>query len=273
MRSSLSSKEMLIVLDNAESILDPKRANAKEIYSLVNELCQTKTISLCITSRITTVPPHCKRPKISTLSMEAACNIFYGIYSDDGRSSIIDNLLQRLDFHALSITLLATTASHNGWGYNRLAKEWDIQRAQVLQTDYNESLAATMELSLASPTFHSLGPKARDLLEVVAFFPQGIDEENLDWLFPTISNRKNVFDKFYVLSLTYRNNGFVTTLAPIRDYLGPWDPQSSPLLCATRDHYSSRLSLCVVPEASGFEEAEWIVLEDCVRGCERGTPA
>ena len=262
LRPLLSSKEMLIILDNAESILDPKGTNAKEIYSLVDELCRIKTVCLCITSRITTVPPYCKRPKISTLSVEAACDIFYGIYSDGERSDIIKNLLQRLDFHALSITLLATTASHNGWDYDRLTKEWGIQRAQVLQTYYNESLAATVELSHATPTFHSLGPDARNLLGVVAFFPQGIDEKNLDWLFPTISNRKNMFDTFCVLSLAYRSADFVTMLAPIRDYLCPQDPQSSPLLCATRDHYFSRLSVYIAPEAPGFEETAWIVAED-----------
>jgi tetratricopeptide (TPR) repeat protein len=262
LRPHLSSKEILIVLDNAESILDPKETGAREIYSVVDELCQFKTICLCITSRITTVPLRCERPEIPTLSMEAACDIFYGIYRNVPRSGTINNLLKRLDFHALSIKLLATTASHNGWNHDRLAKEWDAQRAQVLQTDYNESLAATIELSLSSPTFLSLGPIARDLLGVVAFFPQGIDENNLDWLFPAITNGKNIIDKFCLLSLTYRSNGFVTTLAPIRDYLTPQDPRSSPLLCATRDHYLSRLSVDVSPGKPGFEEARWIVSED-----------
>jgi tetratricopeptide (TPR) repeat protein len=262
LRPFLSSKETLIILDNAESILDPKGVNAEEIYSVVDELSQFKTISLLITSRITTVPPRCKRPEIPTLSMEAACDIFYDIYGDRGRSTIINDLLERLDFHALSITLLATTASHNGWDYDRLAKEWDVQRAQVLQSDYNKSLAATIELSLSSPTFHSLGANARDLLEVIAFFPQGIFEKHLDWLFPTSSNVQVSFDKFCVLSLTHRSNGFVRMLAPIRDYLGPRDPRSSPLLCATRDQYFTRLSVDVGPSMPGFEEARWVVLED-----------
>jgi tetratricopeptide (TPR) repeat protein len=262
LRPFLSSKEMLIVLDNAESILDPKGTNAEETYSVVDELSQFKTISLLITSRITTVPPRCKRPEIPTLSMEAACDIFYDIYGDHERSSIIGDLLERLDFHALSITLLATTASHNSWDYDRLATEWETQRAQVLQTDHNKSLAATIELSLASPTFHSLGSNARDLLAAVAFFPQGINEKNLDWLFPTIFNGKNTFDKFCLLSLTYRSNGYVTMLAPIRDYLGPLDPRSSPLLCAARDHYTTRLSVVIRVGVPEFEETKWIVSED-----------
>jgi hypothetical protein len=78
--------------------------------------------------------------------MESACDIFYGIYGDGGRSDIANDLLRRLDFYALSITLLATTASHNAWDYDRLASEWDTHRAQVLRTDYNGSLAATIEL-------------------------------------------------------------------------------------------------------------------------------
>ena len=262
LRPLLSSKEMLIILDNAESILDPKGTNPQEIYSVVNELCQFPSICLCITSRITTVPPRCKRPEIPTLPVEAACDIFYGIYGDGSRSNIITDLLKRLDFHALSITLLATTASHNKWDYDRLAIEWDAQRVKVLQADYNESLAATLELSLTSPTFLSLGPSARDLLSVIAFFPQGIDEKNLDWLFPDISNTKIIFDKFCVLSLTYRRNGFVSMLAPIRDYLGPQDPHSSSLLCTTRDRYFSRLSVDVDPAHPGFQEMLWILSED-----------
>ena len=262
LRSFLSSQETFLVLDNAESILDPKGVHAEEIYSVVDELCQFETICLCITSRIMTVPPRCRRPEIPPLSMEAACDIFYDIYSDRGRSSVINDLMERLAFHALSITLLATAASHSGWDYDRLASEWDTQRSQVLKTDFNKSLAATIKLSLNSPTFSSLGPDARDLLGVVAFFPQGVNEKNIDRLFPTIANRKNTFDKFCVLSLTHRNNGFVTMLAPIRDYLCPPHPQSSPLLCATRDHYFRRLSVDIDPVKPGFEETGWIVLED-----------
>ena len=262
LRPFLSSREMIIFLDNAESILDPQGAGAREIYAIVEELSHFKTICLCITSRISTVPRHCKRPVIPMLSMESACAIFYDICDNGSRSGVVNNLLKRLDFHALSITLLATTASHNMWDYDRLAQEWDMHRVHVLRTDYNESLEATIELSLASPTFRELGPDAREFLGTVAFFPQGINEDNIDWLFPTISNGRKVLDKFCALSLTYRSNGFVTMLAPLRDYLSPKDPASSPLLRTTKDHYFSRLSVYIDPSEPGFEEGRWITSED-----------
>ena len=252
---------MILVLDNAESILDPQGTDARDVYAVVEELSQFDTICLCITSRISTVPRHCKRPIIPMLSMESACNIFYSIYDEGGQSDIISDLLKRLDFHALSITLLATTASHNMWDHDRLAREWDTQRVRVLRTDYNESMAATVELSLASPMFRELGPDARDLLGVIAFFPQGINEKNLDWLFPTVFNRRTILDKLCVLSLTYRSNGFVTMLAPLQDYFRPEDPTSSPLLQATKECYLTRLSTYVGPGGPGFEEAQWITLE------------
>ena len=51
-------------------------------------------------------------------------------------------------------------------------------------------------------------------------------------------------------------------LAPIREYLRPHDPLSSPLLCTTKYHYSNRLSLPIRPNEPGFYEARWILSED-----------
>ena len=262
LRPFLSSREMILVLDNAESILDPQGTGAQEIHTVVEELSRFETICLCVTSRISTVPRHCKRPMIPTLSIESASDIFYSIYDNGDRSDIIHNLLRRLDFHALSITLLATTASYNMWDQDRLVQEWNTHRVRVLRTDYNEDLAATIELSLTSPMFRKLDPDARDLLGVIAFLPQGVNEKNVDWLFPTIPDRRNVFDKFCVLSLTYRSNGFITMLAPLRDYLYPKDPTLSPLLRTTKECYFNRLSVRLSPDSPGFGEAQWIISED-----------
>ena len=263
MRRYLSSKDMVIVLDNAESILGLAEENSQEIYSVADELSQFNNICLIITSRISnTLPPHCEIIEIPTLSMEAGQDTFYRIYRLGQRSDEINDVLKELNFHPLYITLLATVSQQNRWNTKQLTTEWERQRTGVLRAWNLGSLATTIELSLVSQVFQELGPDARELLGVVAFFPQGINEDNVEGLFPMIPDGRRIFDTFCNLSLTYRGHRFVTMLAPLRDYLLPKDPMASLLLCTAKGHYFRRLSVNLLPGEPGFDESQWIVSED-----------
>ena len=262
LRRFLSSKEMLIVLDNAESILDSEGPSGQEIYADVDELARYSNICLLVTSRISTVPRNCKTFNVQILSLEAARDTFHHIYKYGGRSSSIDGILEQLEFHPLSITLLATVAQQSVWPTDRLVAEWSRKRTAALHPKHSRSLGETIELSLTSPTFQGLGPDAREFLAAVAFFPQGVIEENVHWLFPTIPDAPKMLDEFCGLSLADRNDGFVTMLAPLRDHLRPQDPTSSLLLNTARECYFTRLSGDIHPGQPGFEEARWIASED-----------
>ena len=223
LRPFLFSREIILVLDNAESILDPEGANSQEIHIVVEELSQFGSVCLCVTSRISTFARASKFRRCRWM-LDATPST--ASTSPDGLM-LIDRILKQLDFHPLSITLLATVAHHNRWTTDRLSREWEGQWTEVLRTQHDASLAMIIRLSLSSPMFQELGSGSRELLGVVALFPQGIGENNLDSLFPTLPDRMNTLDNFCALSLTYQSNGFIMTPAPLRDYLRPKDPISS----------------------------------------------
>ena len=146
-------------------------------------------------------------------------------HRDLARSCLSDER-RRVNFHPLSITLLATVAHQSKWDSNRLAREWKKHLTSVLRTEHNESLGATIEISLSSLLFKGLGPNVRKLPGVIALFPQGFNEDNLDWLFPTIPNVPTILDKLCMYPLsriperwsrcTYRHKAVVYSSRRVR---------------------------------------------------------
>jgi len=240
LRQFLSSINILLILDNAETILDPRRPEAPELYTSIEELSRIKTISLVITTRISMVPATCKYIEIPALSMISAREAFYNIYTNQKLAPEIDPVLQQLDHHPLSITALATVATQNRWDHSRLLREWEKRRVSLLQIPHTPGLSAVIESSLSSPMFTSLGPDARDILGVIAILPQGVCEAELDWIFPTVSDIRDIVDTLIILSLIHWNDGFVTMLAPVREYLKA-DKCSCPLFVSTKNQYLTRL--------------------------------
>ena len=94
LRSFITTQQMILVLDNAEPILDPHVQDAHAIYLVVEELSQFPNLCLIITSRLSTIPPDCKRINVPTLSKDATRGMFYRIYPEGERSILVDGLLE-----------------------------------------------------------------------------------------------------------------------------------------------------------------------------------
>jgi len=267
LRPYLSSKPMFLVLDNAETVLDPGANDAEATYHVVDELRQFPNVYILITSRISTVPPM-KQREIPSLPRDAASKIFCSIRGVETASAVVEGLLEKLEYHALSVILLATVALQNRWDDNRLAREWEKRRTSLLTTRHSkgdpaDSLATTIDLSLDSPMFVALGDDAREVLEIIAFFPQGVDEGGLEWVFPTVTHIQDIIDTLCILSLTHRAGSFVTMLAPLRNHLLPKDPLSAPLLLTTKAQYFARLALITNTYVDlGLSETKWVVSEN-----------
>jgi hypothetical protein len=70
---------------------------------------------MCITSCLSAVPSDCRTLDIPASSIVAARETFYRICGNAERTDLVDDVLNQLDFHPLSITLLATVAHQNRW--------------------------------------------------------------------------------------------------------------------------------------------------------------
>jgi len=264
LRPFLSSNHILLLLDNAETILDPHAPEAPALYASVEELSRIETISLVITTRISMVPTTCRSIEIPTLSAISARHTFFYIYTNQEQVPEIDPLLRELDYHPLSITLLATVAIQNRWDHSRLLREWGKHRVSLLQTPHTPGLSATIELSVSSPMFANLGPDARDILGVIAILPQGVNEDELVWIFSAVSDIRDIVNTFIILSLTHRNHGFVTMLAPVREYLKT-DKCSCDLFVSTKNQYLTRLGDIARDSEHGRvqpQDIRWLVSEE-----------
>ena len=211
----VSCPPLLLVLDGVECILDPLVVGSKEIATTIEEISRYRNICLLATSRMAITIPGFRTTEVTTLSGGGAQNVFYNQCAL-GRSSAIDNLISSLDFHPLSIALLARVACKESWDESRLLHQWDKNRTDVLKLGDNESLAAAVESVLTAPMIRKHGPAVQETLEAIAGFPGGVEEARVGRMFPTIDGvgeAINVLCRFYLVE---RHDGFVRMPSPFR---------------------------------------------------------
>ncbi|KAJ8580139.1 hypothetical protein M405DRAFT_834842 [Rhizopogon salebrosus TDB-379] len=226
-RTFLHSTSAFIVLDNAETFEEARGQSAlQEIPPAIADIADIPGITLIITSRSRRNAPNVRwiTKDIPPLDVGSALEAFFRIYGQVSRSNAeeeITNLLMELEFHPLSINLLANAAQQNSWSPHTLLTRWKHQPSAVLDHGDGklQSLSATMQLSLSSPSIQNFGEDGGRTLAIIAFLPQGLNGDLATQLLPSLPLIDTICDVLCRQSLVYRQGAFIKMLAPIRHYV------------------------------------------------------
>ncbi|KAG2079897.1 hypothetical protein BD769DRAFT_1741610, partial [Suillus cothurnatus] len=223
----LRSARALVVLDNAETFEEARASLALEyIPPAIAEIANIPGVSLILTSRSRRNAPNVQwiTKDIPPLDLGSAEAAFFRIYQHASRNEAkegVKGLLNELDFHPLSINILANVAQQNRWSPTTLLKKWNDRHSKVLDGSKGKphSLSDTMQLSLSSPSVQDLGKDGLRTLAVIAFLPQGLNEDLASDLLQSLSQVEDVCDVLCMQSLICRQDNFLKMLAPIRHYM------------------------------------------------------
>ena len=241
----VSVENTLLVLDNAETILDTATSrDASRIRGAIDDLGGLPSVSILLTSRSRELPRglRCAEFDVPTLDGRSACKAFMDIYQQEIPHSlgVLEGILSAVGHHPLTITLLAYVAKVNQWSIEELHEHWKVRRTRLLSAGRgkDENLTESIELSI-STCVHAYGGDVRRVLGIIAFFPQGLPRGKLESVCPSIEQVRAIVDVLKRQSLLLSNNdGFVTMLVPIRLYCTDSLPApDTTLLEAARNHY------------------------------------
>ncbi|KAG2108950.1 uncharacterized protein F5147DRAFT_159897 [Suillus discolor] len=250
----LHSASALVVLDNAETFEEASALSALEkIPPAIAKIANIRGIILILTSRSrrNATDVLWTMIDIPRLDSSSAERVFFQTYPRARCSNAeeeIRDLLRELDYHPLSINLLAHTARQNGWSPAILLKRWNNQHSAVLNPGKGklQSLSDTMQLSLNSPSIQDLGEDGRLTLAIIAFLPQGLNDNLAGNLLPSLQEVDKICDVLCRQSLVYRDKNFIKVLAPIRHYVQDSlsIPDSSTSLQEIRTFYYRTVEQC-----------------------------
>ena len=212
LRSHLeSSPPLILLLDGMDFILDQPTTESEGIFAAIEEFGSYDHVCLVTTSRIYPDIRGFHRVEVPTLSEDGAQDTFYNRCGLD-RSPAINILIARLDFHPLSIDLVASFVRENNWDEAALLKD----QTSALKNRYYEKLKDTIEPMLCSRTIQKLGNTGRDVLEAVAAYPSGVKEHDLKNIFHKVAGIGEVVDVLCKFSLVHRREGSVRMLSPFQ---------------------------------------------------------
>ena len=259
----LRTLRALLVIDNAETFLEASPADMASITEMLDAIGEIPGVNVLMTTRNPqTAPPNlnCLEIIVPGLPIDAASQAFGAVYTLHPIDDTIRSILKDLDYHPLSINILANTAKMNRWSPTRLEQAWSEGQSRVLDSEVTDSkyrnLRVSIELSLHCPILRKSQEATLMLLRTIALLPQGIHEIDLPGIALQSGNTGNLADLLCQCSLVYWVGSRLTALSPIRMFITDTHNQQLPYndkLCATlRTHYYGNLSF----KAHDFVERE-----------------
>jgi hypothetical protein len=209
----------LIVLDNFETPWDSYETRT-QVEKIIMDISNVSLMSLIVTMRGRDPPAGVKWshpiPILEPLSLSAARSTFLDICATE--VSMLDNLLQALDFITPAVTLIASLGQSGQLTPSELLQSWKEEQTTLLglgPSDRLKSIEYCTRLSIQSNAMKST-PEALQLLSVIALLPGGAIVKNLQSLAPNIKNLNRAVRVLVSVSLAYKDTiGNLRLLSPI----------------------------------------------------------
>ena len=185
------SKRVILAFDDAEvflDILDDKSATC--VAKTITDIGSLPTVQILLTTRSRKIPANLRHNTMDVggLGLPATREAFASVYTLEPLGEDVVPLLTELNYHPLSINLLAHVGMTNGWSIKTLLHAWSVRKTGMLKHDAGDShdLATAIGLSLNSPVFKNIADAAHTLLRAISFLPKGICRSDLPSLFPKL---------------------------------------------------------------------------------------
>ncbi|KAF8181380.1 P-loop containing nucleoside triphosphate hydrolase protein [Mycena galopus ATCC 62051] len=242
-----NSEPSLLVLDNLETIWEPRESRA-EVEKFLSSLADIDHLALVITMRGAERPANLQwsRPFLAPLKplpYDAAHQTFVDIADGGHSSDDIDKILKLTDNMPLAIDLIAHLVDCEG--LFSVLDRWEIEKTSLMSEGHNKgsNLDLSISLSLESPRLKAL-PHSRDLLSLLSMLPDGLSDAELLQSKLPIDNILACKASLLRTALAYTDNHKrLKTLVPIREYLQRAHPPNAHLVQSLSKHFYQLLDI------------------------------
>ncbi|KAJ7459336.1 hypothetical protein FB451DRAFT_971786, partial [Mycena latifolia] len=238
-RHFTSNSPSLLILDNLETIWEPRESRA-EVENFLALLADIEHLALILSNVRWT---HPFLAPLKPLGQDAARKTFIDIADDGYAVEDIDKILCLTDNMPLAIDLVAHLVDYEG--LSSVMHRWETEGTSLLSEGYSKgsNLEASICLSLESPRLAAM-PHAHNLLSLLSMLPDGLTDADLLQSHLPINNILSCKAALLCTSLAYTDDQKrLKALVPIREYMLKMYPPMANLIQHLLQHFNSLLEV------------------------------